>query len=167
MRQIFHIDTNKIYERACELRGFGDCGDISWREWYNYETSRTGMTSGEIEQAVWEELNIPAPARHGFAVTMIDEAAVILTDFEETGNCDLSDPSDSHLILPVTQFREWLYNWNKDPLNRVMGTEEAAGIWGLSADRIKALCQQGKVKSRRIGKHWIIDRNQPSPKQRG
>ena len=164
MRQIFYIETEAIFKRACELRGFGDRGDISWREWYEFETNRTRMTSGEVEQAVWEALNIPAPARHGFAVTMIDEDAVILTDLEENGNCDLSDPDDAHLVIPVTQFREWLYNWNKDPLNRVMDTTEAAAIWGLSQQRVKVLCLEGKIKARKMKKEWIIDRNQPSPK---
>jgi hypothetical protein len=168
MRQIFYIDTNKIFERACELRGFGDNGDLSWREWYNYETSRTRMTSGEIEQAVWEVLEIPAPARHGFVVTMIDDSAVILTDLEENGNCDLLDADDSHLVLPVTQFREWLYNWSKEAVNRVMDTTEASAIWNYSsADVVKRLCREGKVKCRKLTNGtYILDRNQPSPKQK-
>jgi hypothetical protein len=90
---------------------------------------------------------------------------VIITDLEEAGVCDLNDADDEHHILPVTQFREWLYKWNADPLNRVMGTDEAAAIWGLSQSWVKQLCLDGKVEARRIGKHWILKRNQPNPKQ--
>lgn len=52
-----------------------------------------------------------------------------------------------------------------NPLGRVMGTEEAAERWGLSQDHIKRLCRNGKVKCIRIGKTWVLDRNQPNPKQ--
>jgi hypothetical protein len=166
MRQIFYMETEAIFERACTLRSFGDKGEITWNEWYNWNVERTRMSSGELEQAVSEVIEIPAPARYGFAVTHIDKETVIITDLEETGNCDLNDTEDSHLILPVTQFREWLYKWNTNPLNKVMDTQEAAAFWGYSsADAVKRLCREGKVKCRKLTNGaYIIDRNQPSPK---
>jgi hypothetical protein len=178
MRQIIYIDTEQIYQRACELRGFDakpneefyESGTSSkyantWRAWYKVNTERTGFSSGELEQAVSEWLKIPVPAKQGFTVSFIDQDVVIITDLEEAGVCDLNDADDEHHILPVTQFREWLYKWNADPLNRVMGTDEAAAIWGLSQSWVKQLCLDGKVEARRIGKHWILKRNQPNPKQ--
>jgi hypothetical protein len=60
MRQIYYTNTELIFERACALREFGDRGDITWREWYNWKADQTGMKAGELEQAVAEELNIKA-----------------------------------------------------------------------------------------------------------
>lgn len=52
-----------------------------------------------------------------------------------------------------------------NPLEHIMGTEEAADIWGLSQDHIKRLCREGKVKCIRIGNTWILDKNQSNPSQ--
>lgn len=57
------------------------------------------------------------------------------------------------------------YHTQQNALNGIMGTEEAAERWGLSQDHIKRLCRDGKVKCIRIGKTWVLDKNQPSPKQ--
>ncbi|WP_423230492.1 helix-turn-helix domain-containing protein [Clostridium cylindrosporum] len=46
-----------------------------------------------------------------------------------------------------------------------MGTEEAAERWDLSQDHIKRLCRDGKVIAKRIGKTWVLERDQPNPKQ--
>jgi hypothetical protein len=179
MRQIFYIDTEVIFERACQLRGFDAKPDDrfyeskssermvnSWLDWYNVNVEQTHVTAGEVEQAVWEALEIPAPARHGFGVSFVDKNSIIITDLEEMDTCDLNDPADEHMVLPVTQFREWLYKWNGEALNRVMDTQEAAAIWGYaSADVVKRLCREGKVKCRKLTNgSYIIDRNQPSPK---
>lgn len=51
------------------------------------------------------------------------------------------------------------------PLNQIMGADEASNLWGLSPSYIKDLCAKGKVKARKIGKTWIINKNQPNPKK--
>jgi excisionase family DNA binding protein len=43
-------------------------------------------------------------------------------------------------------------------LDNIIGTAEAAEILGLSPDHVKLLCRQGKIKSKRIGKTWVIDK---------
>lgn len=50
------------------------------------------------------------------------------------------------------------------PLEQIMGTEEAARLWGLHQDYVKELCQKQRIKAIRIGKTWIIDRNVANPK---
>ncbi|MCY7486725.1 helix-turn-helix domain-containing protein [Paenibacillus alvei] len=50
-------------------------------------------------------------------------------------------------------------------IDRVMGTEEAAERWELSQDHIKRLCRDGKVIAKRIGKTWVLERDQSNPKQ--
>lgn len=55
----------------------------------------------------------------------------------------------------------------RDPLDEIMGTDEAAKLWGLSAVRVKHLCSQGKVKAKKIGKTWVIDRQQENPRKGG
>lgn len=52
-----------------------------------------------------------------------------------------------------------------NPLDQVMGTEEAAERWQLSQDHVKKLCREGKVKAKRIGNTWILLKNQPNPKK--
>jgi excisionase family DNA binding protein len=51
-------------------------------------------------------------------------------------------------------------------LNKIMGVDEAAELWGLSSGYIKNLCAEGKIQARKIGKTWIIDKSQPNPAKR-
>ncbi|WP_242326068.1 helix-turn-helix domain-containing protein [Bacillus cereus group sp. BfR-BA-01318] len=52
----------------------------------------------------------------------------------------------------------------RNPLSEIMGVVEAAELWGLSAARVKGLCQAGKVKCKKIGNSWVLVKNQPNPK---
>ncbi|KAA0782577.1 hypothetical protein [Bacillus sp. BB56-3] len=51
-----------------------------------------------------------------------------------------------------------------NPLEHIMGVKEAGEMWGLSADRVKGLCQSGAVIAKKIGNSWVLDKNQPNPK---
>ncbi|HHB3507858.1 TPA: hypothetical protein ACORDH_004992 [Bacillus cereus] len=51
-----------------------------------------------------------------------------------------------------------------NPLEHIMGVKEAGEMWGLSADRVKGLCQAGEVIAKKIGNSWVLDKNQPNPK---
>ncbi|OTW90661.1 DNA-binding protein (plasmid) [Bacillus thuringiensis serovar sumiyoshiensis] len=51
-------------------------------------------------------------------------------------------------------------------LDMVMGVEEASERWRLSPEYIKNLCVEDKVLCKKIGKTWIIDKNQPLPNQK-
>ncbi|MHA4153263.1 hypothetical protein [Bacillus cereus] len=53
-----------------------------------------------------------------------------------------------------------------NPLEHIMGVKEAGEMWGLSADRVKGLCQSGEVIAKKVGNSWILDKNQPNPKGR-
>lgn len=53
-----------------------------------------------------------------------------------------------------------------NPLDQIMGVQEAAKLWGLSPDRVKGLCQASKVEARKIGNSWVLLKDQPNPKQR-
>ncbi|CAN7221717.1 hypothetical protein [Rossellomorea sp. LjRoot5] len=48
-------------------------------------------------------------------------------------------------------------------LENVIGVEEAAEKWDLSAGYIKNLCAEGKIRAKKIGKTWVIDRTQEKP----
>lgn len=50
-------------------------------------------------------------------------------------------------------------------LDQVIGVEEAAELWNLSPGYIKNLCAEGKVQAKKIGKTWIIARDQENPSQ--
>ncbi|OUB81194.1 helix-turn-helix domain-containing protein [Bacillus wiedmannii] len=54
-------------------------------------------------------------------------------------------------------------NGEHDSLSDVMGVEEAAEQWGLSPGYIKNLCAEGKVKAKKIGKTWVIQKTQERP----
>ncbi|BAD65345.1 hypothetical protein ABC2811 [Shouchella clausii KSM-K16] len=62
---------------------------------------------------------------------------------------------------------EYLLHRNKQQhsLNNIMSAEEASKKWGLSAGYIKNLAAKGKIQAKKIGKTWIIDKNQPNPKE--
>jgi hypothetical protein len=48
-------------------------------------------------------------------------------------------------------------------LDKIMGVDEASELWKLSPGCIKDLCEEGKIKCRKIGETWIIDKEQPNP----
>ncbi|PDY47458.1 helix-turn-helix domain-containing protein [Bacillus pseudomycoides] len=50
-----------------------------------------------------------------------------------------------------------------DSLADVMGVEEAAEQWNLSPGYIKNLCAARKVKAKKIGNTWVIQKSQKSP----
>ncbi|PGT35611.1 hypothetical protein COC97_24345 [Bacillus anthracis] len=49
---------------------------------------------------------------------------------------------------------------HSETLNNVIGVDEAHFISGLSAGYIKNLCAVGKITAKKIGKTWIIDKEQ-------
>jgi excisionase family DNA binding protein len=51
-----------------------------------------------------------------------------------------------------------------DVLIQIMGVDEASKYWNLSPGYIKNLCAEGKIQARKIGKTWIISKNQENPK---
>lgn len=49
---------------------------------------------------------------------------------------------------------------NSETLSNIIGVDEAHSISGLSAGYIKNLCAAGKITAKKIGKTWIIDKEQ-------
>ncbi|MED0799353.1 MULTISPECIES: helix-turn-helix domain-containing protein [Bacillus] len=49
-------------------------------------------------------------------------------------------------------------------LDKIMGVDEASLLWGLSPGYIKNLCAAGKIESKKVGKTWIISKEQRNPK---
>lgn len=43
-------------------------------------------------------------------------------------------------------------------LDNIIGVEEAAAILGLSPGTVKNYCAQGKIKAKKIGKTWVMDK---------
>lgn len=50
-----------------------------------------------------------------------------------------------------------------ETLDLIMGVQEASEIWGLAPSYIKDLCAKGEIKAKKIGKTWVIDKNQENP----
>lgn len=50
-----------------------------------------------------------------------------------------------------------------NPLDNVIGTEEAARLWDVTQDHVKRLCRDGKCVAKQIGKTWIVLKDQPNP----
>ncbi|MCM3134596.1 helix-turn-helix domain-containing protein [Paenibacillus polysaccharolyticus] len=50
-------------------------------------------------------------------------------------------------------------------MSQLMQTEEASELWGLSQGYIKNLCANGDVIAEKIGRSWLLLRDQPNPKQ--
>lgn len=53
-----------------------------------------------------------------------------------------------------------------DVLKQIMGVEEAGEMWGLSPDHVKKLCRDGVVEAVKIGKTWVLKKDQKNPKKR-
>jgi hypothetical protein len=52
-----------------------------------------------------------------------------------------------------------------NPLEQIMGVNDASTLWGLTPGTIKNYCAQGRVKAVKIEGRWVIDKNQPNPHQ--
>ena len=50
-----------------------------------------------------------------------------------------------------------------NPLDKIMGADEASKLWGLAPSYIKDLCAKGSINCKKIGKTWVIDKEQPNP----
>lgn len=48
-------------------------------------------------------------------------------------------------------------------LDQIMSVAEAAEKWGMSQVNVKKLCQNGKVNARKIGRDWVLEKDQPNP----
>lgn len=48
-------------------------------------------------------------------------------------------------------------------LDKIMGVNEASELWGLAPSYIKDLCAKGKIECKKIGKTWVIDKEQLNP----
>lgn len=46
-----------------------------------------------------------------------------------------------------------------------MSVTQACELWGYSRAHVKRMCAQGKVKAMKLSKEWLIEREQPNPKQ--
>ncbi|MED3803671.1 helix-turn-helix domain-containing protein [Lysinibacillus xylanilyticus] len=51
------------------------------------------------------------------------------------------------------------------PLFKIMDTAEASELWGLSQPHIKLLCTKGEVICRKIGRVWLLEKDQPNPRK--
>ncbi|KRE33280.1 helix-turn-helix domain-containing protein [Paenibacillus sp. Soil724D2] len=65
-------------------------------------------------------------------------------------------------VTPSDKLREMVQGI-VSPLDSIIGVEEAAERWNLAPGYIKNLCASGKVKAVKIGKTWVIDKNQGKP----
>lgn len=53
-----------------------------------------------------------------------------------------------------------------DPLEHIMDTEEAGKRWGLSEQRVRALCSSGEIKAKRMKRDWAIVKDQHYSRKR-
>lgn len=53
-----------------------------------------------------------------------------------------------------------------DPLEHIMSSEDAAKLWDISEERVRALCREGKIRAKRLKRDWAIDKNQLYQRQR-
>ncbi|MDR9852908.1 type I-C CRISPR-associated protein Cas8c/Csd1 [Paenibacillus sp. VCA1] len=56
------------------------------------------------------------------------------------------------------------YYAQQHDLDNVIGVEEASELWGLSPGTIKNYCAEGRISAKKIGKTWVIDKNQNNPR---
>ncbi|MHA7582067.1 helix-turn-helix domain-containing protein [Paenibacillus vandeheii] len=67
--------------------------------------------------------------------------------------------------MTTEQSKEQLQRNMDDIMSQLMQTDEAAELWGLSQGYIKNLCANGDVIAYKVGRAWLLLREQPNPKQ--
>lgn len=60
--------------------------------------------------------------------------------------------------------KEELQHRMNDIMAQLMTTEEAAELWELSPGYIKNLCNSGDVIANKVGRSWLLLKDQPNPK---
>ncbi len=116
---------------------------------------------GEIDRLNQEKIRI--------LESVIEEVFSISKEEVERRNLRVEeiDAEKEKLKADFEKYREEIKKLKSvNVLGEIMGVEQASSIWGLSPERIKHLCADGKVKSIKIGKTWIIDQNQDNPSAR-
>lgn len=48
-------------------------------------------------------------------------------------------------------------------LNQIMGVQEASAKWGVTPDRVKQFCEQGRFPCVKVGNNWILLKDQEKP----
>lgn len=48
------------------------------------------------------------------------------------------------------------------PLFKVMDTAEASELWGMTQQHIKLLCTKGEIICCKVGRVWLLEKNQPN-----
>lgn len=56
-------------------------------------------------------------------------------------------------------------NMKFEVLENVIGVQEAAELWGMSADHVKKLARDRQIYAKLIGKTWVIDKYQDNPRK--
>lgn len=51
-----------------------------------------------------------------------------------------------------------------ETLDKIISVEDAAMIWGLAPGYVKNLCAKDKIACKKIGKTWVVFKDQPNPK---
>lgn len=85
---------------------------------------------------------------------LIDLFGEILADMDESEFTN--EPLDRTYLLGYYQ--------QGNVLNNIIGVNEAAELWNLSPGTIKNYCASGRIKAKKIGQTWVIDKDQPNPK---
>ncbi|MCP1285238.1 MULTISPECIES: helix-turn-helix domain-containing protein [Bacillus] len=82
---------------------------------------------------------------------------------------DLWEKFNEKTTEPAEELRKFVVDYinGKNALDDVMGVEEAAEKWDLSAGYIKNLCSRKEIMAKKIGKTWIILKSQERPNKRG
>ena len=50
-------------------------------------------------------------------------------------------------------------------LDNIIGVNDAAKKWGLSAGHVKNLCKDGKLDCKKVNNTWVLELDQPNPKK--
>lgn len=95
-------------------------------------------------------------------LTLIDMMGELMNELS-IEDAENDTPLKDNFLIPY-----YSQNHSLRTLDQIMGTQEAADLWGYkSSDHVKRLCRVGKVKCVQIGNTWVLDRNQPNPRQKG
>lgn len=134
----------------------------------------------EYEGAVYLDPNASVHGQHEFMYNerekceiLVDEEVLheAMCDLQYEAYDELSDEEEMKLLDKIAELisetlaKEGYTIVDDSAYDNLIDVNQAAKLWGFSADRVKRFCQDGEVVARRIARDWVIIKNQPSPER--
>lgn len=135
----------------------------------------------EYDDAVYFDSNASVHGQHEFMYNerekceiLVDEEVLhdAMCELQYEAYDELSAKKEAKLLAKIAELiakalvRESYTVVDDSAYDNLISVNEAAKLWDFSTDRIKRFCQDSEIIARRIGRDWVIIKNQPAPERK-